>query len=328
MSNLPNKVNEDISGSSLHDDITLIVSQDDHDALNNHPAQITASDSPVLQSNVLFTTVKNPNQSPTNVSVLDEIIPDPHETVPVLMDNLAERDKDKINIVKNNYVEITRLIRALPNLTPLQIRILEMRYVSLLQEYEKRLFWIDINYHVSRGFVSLGSVAVPALLSIQSPSSSDSSLSVYWLTWTTSLLVTIFHNFSTLFRFDKRFFGIHSIIEKLRSEGWQYLELSGRYSGYYGRMKPTHQNQFIYFVSNIEKIRLKQTEDEFNAVKEADTDQQEQRRATILSGSTAAAGAGAGAGAAAVTTSPPLTKITDQMVPSPLDLNQNRGIGK
>jgi len=323
MSNLPNAVNEDISGNSIHDDITLIVSQDDHDALNSQPAQITASgspasDSPASQVNALFTKEKKHNQSPTNASATDDTIPDPQETVPVLMDNLDEQDKQKISIVKNNYVEITRLIRALPNLTPLQIRILEMRYVSLLQEYEKRLFWIDVNYHLSRGFVSLGSVAVPALLSIQSPTSTSTSIWIYWLTWTISLLVTIFHNFSTLFRFDKRFFGIHSIIEKLRSEGWQYLELSGRYSGYYGHVKPTHQNQFLYFVSNIEKMRLKQTEDEFNAVKEADADQQAQRRI----------GGVAQTGPTATTTAPTITKATDQMVPSPLDLNLNRGIGK
>jgi len=316
MSNLPNAVNEDISGNSIHDDITLIVSQDDHDALNSQPAQITASDSPASQVNALFATAKKTNQSPTSASGAEDTIPDPQETVPVLMDNLNIQDKERISIVKNNYIEITRLIRALPNLTPLQIRILEMRYVSLLQEYEKRLFWIDVNYHLSRGFVSLGSVAVPALLSIQSPTSTSTSIWIYWLTWTISLLVTIFHNFSTLFRFDKRFFGIHSIIEKLRSEGWQYLELSGRYSGYYGHVKPTHQNQFLYFVSNIEKMRLKQTEDEFNAVKEADADQQAQR----IIGGTAPTGP--------IAAAPPITKATDQMVPSPLDLNLNRGIGK
>ena len=322
MSNLPNAVDEDISGASIHDDITLIVSQDDHDALNAHPQQITASEPSAVQANVLFTSVKNTNHSPSSITALDDAIPDPQETVPVIMDNLDIQDKEKIRIIKNNYVEITRLIRSLPNLTPLQIRILEMRYVSLLQEYEKRLFWIDINYHVSRGFVSLGSVAVPALLSIQSPTSTSTSIWIYWLTWTISLLVTIFHNFSTLFRFDKRFFGIHSIIEKLRSEGWQYLELSGRYSGYYGHVKPTHQNQFLYFVSNIEKMRLKQTEDEFNAVKETDADQQAQKRigGAILSGGTGSS--------ATTSTSPPSTKATDQMVPSPLDLNLNRGIGK
>ena len=135
-------------------------------------------------------------------------------------DNLPAQDTEIIVPTLLNRIELVRLIRSLPGLTPLQIRIIEIRYVNLIHEYEIRSRYIDIFFHFSRAFVSLGSVAVPALLSIQSPTSTN-SIGVYWMTWAISLLVTVFHNFTTLFRFDKKFFGIHNTLERLKSEGWQ-----------------------------------------------------------------------------------------------------------
>ena len=257
---------------------------------------------------------KSPSQGSTQSPVLpkeqnkqedDTISTVSHEYVPE-RDNLIIQDSNIIVPVVLNYVELTRLIRALPGLTPVQIRILEMRYISLIHEYEIRAKYIDILFHFSRGFISLGSVAVPALLSIQSPTSAN-SIGLYWMTWTISLLVTIFHNFSTLFRFDKKFFGIHNTLERLKSEGWQYLELSGRYSGHYGNKSPTHENQFTYFVHIIEKIRLRQIEDEYNAIREAD------KHANP-----------------AQTQNQPIKPqgISDQILPSPLDLAMNRGVKK
>jgi hypothetical protein len=219
-------------------------------------------------------------------------------------DNLPSQDTATIIPTPLNRIELVRLIRSLPGLTPLQIRIIEIRYVNLIHEYEVRSKYIDIFFHFSRAFVSLGSVAVPALLSIQSPTSTN-SVGVYWMTWTISLLVTVFHNFTTLFRFDKKFFGVHNTLERLKSEGWQYLELSGRYSGHYGHHSPTHENQFPYFVHSIEKIRLRQVEDEYNAIRE--TEKQANPPPPVPTKPTA---------------------ISEQILPSPLDLTLNRGLKK
>ena len=53
-------------------------------------------------------------------------------------------------------------------------------------------------------------------------------------------------------------------MEQLRSEGWQFLELSGRYSGFYTPgTAPTHGNQFIYFCHAVEKIKMHQVEEEY-----------------------------------------------------------------
>jgi hypothetical protein len=217
-------------------------------------------------------------------------------------DILERLDDENITLCKNNKKELTRLIRSIAGLTHFQKRVIELRYISLIDEYEKRLTYIDTFYHISRSLVSIGSVAVPALLSIQSPTGSF-SVWLFWITWTISLSVTVCHNFTTIFRFDKKFFGLHSTLEKLKSEGWQYLELTGNYSGHYGHVSPTHVNQYVYFLNKIERIKLKQVEEEYNAIKESDKHTQNQ----------------SGQGQGQTQQNP------KEVIPSPLDLKMNRG---
>jgi len=117
-------------------------------------------------------------------------------------------------------------------------------------------------FHSSRIIITIGSLIVPALLSIQGPSNTD--ISVYWITWVVSLLVTICNALVTLFKFDKRYYYLHTVLEQFISEGWQYIELTGKYSGFNTpKMIPTHDNQFVYFCHAIEKIRMKQVEEEY-----------------------------------------------------------------
>lgn len=189
-------------------------------------------------------------------------------------DRLMELDDKPMRKLQSEDDELTRLLRALPGLSTVQIRTLELRYLLLLKSYKFRIGYIDFLHHFTRLFISLGSVAVPALLSIQSPTS-DRSIELYWTTWALSLSVTCLHNFVSIFRFDKKFFAIHSTYEKLQSEGWSYLQLSGRYSGVNGyphnpphQIKPTHQNQFGLFVYMIEKIQQKQISEEYNGKNE------------------------------------------------------------
>jgi hypothetical protein len=60
------------------------------------------------------------------------------------------------------------------------------------------------------------------------------------------------------------------MLEQLRSEGWQFLELSGRFSGFYTpKEKATHTNQFLYFCHAVEKLKMKQVEEEYYKSTEA-----------------------------------------------------------
>ena len=148
----------------------------------------------------------------------------------------------------------------LKDLTLLQRYTLKNRYRYLMKEYTRRCLLYSALFYSFRILMTVGSLTVPALLSIQQASGNGE---LYWLTWSISLAVTTANGITTLFRLDKQFFTLHATAERLRSETWQYLQLSGRYSGHHGHHAPTHANQFVFYCSQLEKINLKRVNDEY-----------------------------------------------------------------
>lgn len=152
-------------------------------------------------------------------------------------------------------------------LSPLNKQILLERYVELLKTLHRQTYRISILFHISRTMITVGSLIVPALLSIQYTNSERSSLQIYWVTWTISLLVTVCNGLQTLFKLDKHYFHLHTVKEQLISDGWQYLECTGKYSGFFTpKEKATHENQFVFFCHSIEKIRMMQIQEEYYKV--------------------------------------------------------------
>jgi hypothetical protein len=170
-------------------------------------------------------------------------------------------------------IQIEDLLFEIPELNDLQKRILVIRFCGVIKYYRKRVLLVSCLFNIMRFIVTVGSLLVPALLSIQSPgsvSSVTSSDTIYWSTWAVSLAVTMSNGILALFKIDKKYFSLNTVLEQLTSEGWQYLELSGRYSGHFGDHihKPTHKNQFVFFCNSVEKIVMRQVEDEFYKVNE------------------------------------------------------------
>jgi hypothetical protein len=170
-------------------------------------------------------------------------------------------------------------------LTDFQKQILRDRYVALVDRTEERAARFTFFFYTSRTIVTVGSLFVPALLSIQSPNSSSGEFThqVYWSTWALSLLVSVFNAILTLFKIEKKFLYLHTDLERLNSEGWQYAELSGRYSGFYTHSQlPTHTNQFIFFCHMIEKIRMKEVEAEYSqGSQDTSTKNQPQQKSSL-----------------------------------------------
>ena len=65
------------------------------------------------------------------------------------------------------------------------------------------------------------------------------------------------------------------------SEFWQYTSLCGRYSGFYTHNEPTHKNQFIYFMNNIEKIQMRSIEETYIKVSDNSKDKKESGLTTV-----------------------------------------------
>jgi hypothetical protein len=142
--------------------------------------------------------------------------------------------------------------------------IIKQRFVPLVQDVRIRAMYMSLMFYSSRVTVTVGSLLVPALLSIQNNSSREFAEKVYWAAWFTSLLVTICNGLQTLFKLDKKYYSTYTMFEQLVSEGWQYVSLTSKYSGYYtGGRAPTHENQFILFCHSVEKIKMRQVEEEY-----------------------------------------------------------------
>jgi len=161
------------------------------------------------------------------------------------------------------------------DLTNVQKQIIQTRYLNILENFQRRAQIYSRMFYLGHFIITVGSLFVPALLSVQNSDSSftysgsNFTVQVYWATFVISLLVTIFNGILTLFKIDKKYYFLNTTLERLRSEGWQYFGLTGRYSGHLiGHNVPTHSNQFVYFTHYIEKIKMKQVEEEYYKAEE------------------------------------------------------------
>lgn len=160
-----------------------------------------------------------------------------------------------------------------------QKTIIKERYTPVVRDLENRCRRLASFFHISRLLVTVGSLIVPALLSIQYTNTGPDTVindpgsfayRIYWATWVISLLVTTSNGILSVFKIDKKYYFLHTALEQLKSEGWQYLQLSGRYSGFHNPgVTPTHNNQFIFFCHAVEKIKMKQVEEEYYKLAES-----------------------------------------------------------
>jgi hypothetical protein len=153
--------------------------------------------------------------------------------------------------------------------------------MDLLYEYNDRACRYSSSFHILRVVITIGSLIVPALLSVQymdgqvSAVSATMSAQVYWTVWVLSLLVTMSNGIMTLLKIDKKHFVMNTTFQHLLSECWQFIELSGRYALSHDGSENNHDQQYQSFCHMLEKIRMKQVQDEYFKVPE-----QEQKPAT------------------------------------------------
>jgi len=146
------------------------------------------------------------------------------------------------------------------DIEPYKRSILQERYLDVVDNFQKRATRLCCMFYTTRIIVTVGSILVPAFLSIQN---SNYQIQIYWVTWMISILVTLCNGLMTLFKLDKKYYFIHTSLELLKSEGWQYVGLSGRYSSKDTLISPTHENQFLVFFHMAEKIKMRQVEEEY-----------------------------------------------------------------
>lgn len=154
--------------------------------------------------------------------------------------------------------------------------ILKSRFLSEVVDYERRKLKTKKYYDVFRFIVTTGSILLPAILSLgqmdpaKLPKNFDQI--TYWTSWTISLMVTASNGFLQLFSLDKNYFEYSLTTEQLKTEGWQYFQLSGKYED-----DESHQEAYKSFSKSIENIKRKQVEKEYSGKGDVNKNKKEKK---------------------------------------------------
>ena len=154
--------------------------------------------------------------------------------------------------------------------------ILKSRFLSEVVDYERRKLKTKKYYDVFRFIVTIGSILLPAILSLgqMDPAKLPKNFDqwTYWSSWTISLMVTASNGFLQLFSLDKNYFEYALTTEQLKTEGWQYFQLSGKYED-----DESHQEAYKAFSKSIENIKRKQVEKEYSGKGDVNKNKKEKK---------------------------------------------------
>ena len=159
--------------------------------------------------------------------------------------------------------QVLEIIDTLELETDTDKSILKSRFLGEVLNYEKRKNDVKKYYNAFRFIVTTGSILLPAILSVgqMDPAKLPKNFDAisYWAAWTISLMVTASNGFLQLFSLDKNYFEFALTTEQLKTEGWQFFQLSGKYEDC-----ESHKEAYKPFNKSVENIKRKQVEKEYS----------------------------------------------------------------
>lgn len=150
------------------------------------------------------------------------------------------------------FTEVLRTV-GLTGRTKLIIR---QRFLNLYNHYNKKYKTTNFLHNSSRIIITVGSIIIPALLTLDNEISerSQSSQIIYYTTFSISLVVTLTNALTELMQISKKFYNYATTRENLKTEGWLFLSLSGKYKDY-----SDHTECWRKFVNKVEKFNTQAT---------------------------------------------------------------------
>lgn len=147
--------------------------------------------------------------------------------------------------------EMDKLIASL-DLPELNKEFMRARWLELViwmdGKAKESVWW----YRRLRLATIIGGVIVPALVSLNV--GSDMQGLVQTLTFIVSLVVALSAAVEEFFRYGERWRHYRQMTESLKSEGWQFLQLSGVYAN------QTHMSAYPAFAARVEELSREEVE--------------------------------------------------------------------
>lgn len=152
---------------------------------------------------------------------------------------------------KRHFVKAFTEVLKTCSLTGRSKLILRERFLNMYTHYERKYKQTNVLHNSSRIIVTVGSIIIPALLTLDNEISERSltSQSIYYATFGLSLLVTLTNSLAELMQISKKYYTYATVKESLRSEGWSFLALSGKYKNF-----TDHSECWRKFVNKTEKL--------------------------------------------------------------------------
>ncbi|ABA23778.1 conserved hypothetical protein [Trichormus variabilis ATCC 29413] len=153
---------------------------------------------------------------------------------------------------KDDYQEFlkgkfTSLIDSL-NLSELQTQFLFSRWLDQMLWMEAQAGKSRNRYYRLRLITIIGGVVLPALVSLNINSSEVREIFV-WATFSLSQIVAISAAVEEFFHYGERWRHYRRTAESLKTQGWQFFQLTGPYVNY-----GTHDKAFSSFANQVEEI--------------------------------------------------------------------------
>jgi Protein of unknown function (DUF4231) len=128
-------------------------------------------------------------------------------------------------------------------------RFLKSRWLDQVIWTEGKAHQARNRYYLLRLTTIVGALLVPALVSLN-PSDETLDDAVRIATWVVSLIVAASAAIEQFFHFGDRWRNYRRTAERLKAEGWLYLQLSGPYAS----NSATHETAYSAFAIRVEEL--------------------------------------------------------------------------
>lgn len=138
-------------------------------------------------------------------------------------------------------------------------QILKRRYTNDITDYQKKRDCIRFAFRFFQMIVTVGSILVPSLLSIQMTDhvKDNYEIEINISVWCLSVFVSICNGVINLFKMEELYYSYAITYEKLKTLWYQYISLSGPF------INTTHNISFNNFIILMEEIIMNQKFQEF-----------------------------------------------------------------
>jgi len=147
--------------------------------------------------------------------------------------------------------EMGKLIEAL-ELPELNKQFLQARWLEQVIWMDEKAWSSVLRHNILRLTTIIGGVIVPALVSLNV--GGGTATLIQGVTFTVSLLVALSAAVEEFFHYGERWRHYRRTVESLKSEGWQFFQLSGPYANL------THAQAYPAFAARVEELSREEVE--------------------------------------------------------------------